>query len=230
MGRPSRPTCPVSDIGPRVQTYRCRHLLRARNVHCRPDDGSLASLLALQPRLEKKNKPRGFLNAKKDALRYHEDIIVFYKRLPPYFPQMISTAKPIHACAGKRLPLTTGVATAGTTNVRDKRIGIRVQSSIFRSSTPKKIRSTRRKNLCPFASSSSVVTQTRVRSCWIPFLDRGTIVWQTPWRKRSRDRKRKKRRSNRRINSESRCIDFRYARDPHRHRDGARNRGSCCCA
>ena len=52
----------------------------------------------------KKNKPRGFLNAKKMPLRYHEDIVVFYRGLPVYNPQMVETGKPINACTRK----TTG--------------------------------------------------------------------------------------------------------------------------
>ncbi|QSQ10549.1 DNA adenine methyltransferase YhdJ [Koleobacter methoxysyntrophicus] len=36
-----------------------------------------------------KSKPTNFLNAKKQPLRKHEDICVFYKRQPTYNPQMI---------------------------------------------------------------------------------------------------------------------------------------------
>lgn len=35
-----------------------------------------------------KTSPTGHLNAKKMPLRYHEDILVFYKKLPTYNPQM----------------------------------------------------------------------------------------------------------------------------------------------
>ena len=35
-----------------------------------------------------KTQPTGFLNAKKMPLRAHEDICVFYKKLPTYNPQM----------------------------------------------------------------------------------------------------------------------------------------------
>lgn len=54
----------------------------------------------------KKNKPRGFLNAKKMPLRtnitfVHEDIVVFYKETPAYYPQMVETNKPIHQCMRK---------------------------------------------------------------------------------------------------------------------------------
>ena len=36
-----------------------------------------------------KDRPTGFLNANKMPLRSHEDVIVFYKDLPVYHPQMI---------------------------------------------------------------------------------------------------------------------------------------------
>jgi len=42
---------------------------------------------------KKGNKPTGFLNAKKQPLRIHEDILVFYKNQCTYNPQMIKGAK-----------------------------------------------------------------------------------------------------------------------------------------
>jgi site-specific DNA-methyltransferase (adenine-specific) len=42
-----------------------------------------------------KTLPTGFLNAKRMPLRSHEDILVFYKSLPTYNPQM-SEGKPLH--------------------------------------------------------------------------------------------------------------------------------------
>jgi len=53
-----------------------------------------AKLILSNPRLFKykivweKSKPTNFLNAKKQPLRVHEDICVFYKRQPTYYPQM----------------------------------------------------------------------------------------------------------------------------------------------
>ena len=53
-----------------------------------------ARLILSQPKLFKykwiweKSKPTNFLNAKKQPLRKHEDICVFYKRQPVYNPQM----------------------------------------------------------------------------------------------------------------------------------------------
>lgn len=49
-----------------------------------------------------KNKPRGFLNAKKMPLRTHENILVFYRKTPKYFPQMKEGFEPIHACRRKK--------------------------------------------------------------------------------------------------------------------------------
>ncbi len=67
----------------------------------------------------KKNKPRGFLNAKLMPLRYHEDLVVFYKKLPPYHPQMIKGYNPIHDCKRKETSVNYGVAKGG----KNKRAG-----------------------------------------------------------------------------------------------------------
>jgi len=45
----------------------------------------------------RKNKSSGFLNAKKMPLRIHEDILVFYKKLPTYHPQKTDGHKPMNA-------------------------------------------------------------------------------------------------------------------------------------
>lgn len=45
----------------------------------------------------RKNKSTGFLNAKKMPLRAHEDILVFYKKLPVYNPQKTTGHKPANA-------------------------------------------------------------------------------------------------------------------------------------
>lgn len=42
----------------------------------------------------KKNKPTGFLNAKKQPLRIHEHMLVFYRKPPFYAPQMTTGHKP----------------------------------------------------------------------------------------------------------------------------------------
>lgn len=45
----------------------------------------------------KKNKTRGFLNAKKQPLRTHENVLVFYRKQPHYEPQMTTGHSPVHA-------------------------------------------------------------------------------------------------------------------------------------
>ena len=42
-----------------------------------------------------KTKPTGFLNAKKMPMRYHEEILVFYKKLPTYNPIMTNGHNPL---------------------------------------------------------------------------------------------------------------------------------------
>lgn len=55
-----------------------------------------AQLMMSQPKLwrynlvwSKTDRPSGFLNARKMPLRSHEDILVFYRSLPTYNPQMV---------------------------------------------------------------------------------------------------------------------------------------------
>lgn len=58
-----------------------------------------AKLILSQPKLYKykwvweKSKPTNFLNAKKQPLRKHEDVCVFYRKQPVYHPQM-TTGEP----------------------------------------------------------------------------------------------------------------------------------------
>jgi len=53
-----------------------------------------ANLITSNPKLFKykivwvKSKPTNFLNAKKQPLRKHEDVLIFYKQQPEYMPQM----------------------------------------------------------------------------------------------------------------------------------------------
>jgi DNA modification methylase len=44
-----------------------------------------------------KNKVRGFLNAKKQPLRTHENVLVFYRAQPGYQPQMMTGHAPVHS-------------------------------------------------------------------------------------------------------------------------------------
>lgn len=62
-----------------------------------------AKLMLSNPKLwrynliwKKGNRASGFLNAKRMPLRNHEDICVFYKKLPVYNPQM-RQGKPLHS-------------------------------------------------------------------------------------------------------------------------------------
>ena len=63
-------------------------------------------LMQSQPKLWRynliweKDRPSGFLNAKKMPLRSHEDICVFYKKSPTYNPQMWE-GKPLHGMGTK---------------------------------------------------------------------------------------------------------------------------------
>ena len=43
-----------------------------------------------------KTQPTGSLNANKMPMRYHEDLCVFYKKLPKYRPQF-SEGNPLHS-------------------------------------------------------------------------------------------------------------------------------------
>lgn len=45
-------------------------------------------VLLQKPKREQKTAPTGFLNAKKLPMKAHENILVFYKKLPTYNPQM----------------------------------------------------------------------------------------------------------------------------------------------
>ncbi len=64
-----------------------------------------AQLMMSKPSLYKysliwhKNNPSGFLNANKMPLREHEDILVFYRKQPPFHPQMkpCSADKVVHS-------------------------------------------------------------------------------------------------------------------------------------
>jgi site-specific DNA-methyltransferase (adenine-specific) len=51
----------------------------------------------------KKNKTTGFLNAKRQPLRSHESVLVFYRQQPAYVPQMTESF-PGHAARGQRSP------------------------------------------------------------------------------------------------------------------------------
>jgi DNA modification methylase len=49
----------------------------------------------------RKNKSMGFLDAKKRPLRAHENVLVFYRKMPTYAPQMTTGHAPGHAVRGR---------------------------------------------------------------------------------------------------------------------------------
>lgn len=68
-----------------------------------------------------KNKPSGFLNAKKQPLRAHENALVFYRKQPKYQPQLTHNHPPVHFYAkhtsdgsnyGKTKPIKGGGSTS----------------------------------------------------------------------------------------------------------------------
>jgi len=67
----------------------------------------------------RKNKPTGFLNAKKQPLRAHEHILMFYRNLPFFEPQKTTGHKPghraIHASASSNYGVHNRVEYGGST-------------------------------------------------------------------------------------------------------------------
>ena len=49
-----------------------------------------------------KDNGKGHLNAKKQPLRAHEDIVVFYGKQPVYFPQMVEAIRPSNKSSKKK--------------------------------------------------------------------------------------------------------------------------------
>jgi DNA modification methylase len=49
-----------------------------------------------------KNRPTGHLNAKRIPMKAHENLLVFYKKLPKYNPQMTEGHKPLTPTHGKQ--------------------------------------------------------------------------------------------------------------------------------
>lgn len=71
----------------------------------------------------RKNKPRGFLNVKKQPLRVHENVVVFYDQQPRYEPQMTTGHKPVnsytkHTSDGTNYGRTKQGVTGGGSTVR----------------------------------------------------------------------------------------------------------------
>ena len=102
----------------------------------------------------KKNKPRGFLNSKRMPLRYHEDIVIFYRTLPTYNPQMIETGRPVHACTRKETSKNYGLSQGGE-NLRAGRTtrypGSVLEFSVLNANDPERVHETQKPvNLCEF--------------------------------------------------------------------------------
>lgn len=74
-----------------------------------------AKLMMSQPKLWRynliwdKGRTTGFLNARRMPLRCHEDIVVFYRKLPVYHPQMVKCEP--HQRNHDRGALTNGIST-----------------------------------------------------------------------------------------------------------------------
>ena len=64
----------------------------------------------------RKNKPRGHLNAKKQPLRNHEDVLVFYRKQPTYNPQMTRGHEPMHAATNRSDSKNYGKTKVSTNN------------------------------------------------------------------------------------------------------------------
>lgn len=62
-----------------------------------------------------KDRPTGFLNASRMPLRSHEDICVFYKKLPTYNPQFWE-GEPLHGMGNKFKKIKTGNSNYGKYN------------------------------------------------------------------------------------------------------------------
>lgn len=75
-----------------------------------------------------KSKALGFLNANKMPLRAHENILVFYRKLPRYFPQM-AEGKPYKAGNGNR---NTAIYSSFNSGVKNDNHGTRYPRSVLR--------------------------------------------------------------------------------------------------
>jgi len=79
---------------------------------------------------DKVNRATGYANARKQPMRIHENILVFYKRSPIYNPQM-GTGKPFKSKPSKS-PVAEVYAKGGLTGVSQENHGTRFPNSILR--------------------------------------------------------------------------------------------------
>lgn len=92
------------EIDPRLLWEHYARIMKPRGVVALTAQGAFGARLILAAErlyryslVWKKNKPRGFLNAKKQPLRIHEDVHVFYKQQPRYVPQKTTGHSPVHS-------------------------------------------------------------------------------------------------------------------------------------
>lgn len=93
----------------------------------------------------KKNKSTGFLNAKKQPLRIHEDIMVFYDKQPTYNPQKTTGHKPVNAykknATGTNYGKTKGIGGGGSTERYPTTV---LDFSIINNDDPEKVHPTQK--------------------------------------------------------------------------------------
>lgn len=107
-------------------------------------DKFTAKLMLSQPKLHRYNLiwdkvlTSGFLNANRMPLRSHEDVCVFYKKLPTYNPQMVETGKPNHSSGKKAGSLPNTNNNYGDFIVKDSRSrgNVRYPKSILKFEKP----------------------------------------------------------------------------------------------
>nr|DAG31920.1 MAG TPA: adenine-specific methyltransferase [Caudoviricetes sp.] len=118
-----------------------------------------------------KDRPTGFLNAKRMPMRSHEDIAVFYRALPTYNPQMRQGSPLIHEDINKEKQGVMLVMATIILRPTQKKQQPRNILYLYCSSTKKRILiCTPPKNLSLLFSISSVPTPTRATPSW-------TTVW-----------------------------------------------------
>ena len=81
-----------------------RRIIKEHGVVCLTGQGLFSAKMIIAAQdiyryslIWKKNKPRGFLNANKQPLRVHEDILVFYKKQSTFNPQKTTGHSPVHS-------------------------------------------------------------------------------------------------------------------------------------
>ena len=108
-------------------------------------DKFTAKLMLSEPKLHRYNLiwdkvlATGFLNANRMPLRSHEDICVFYKKLPTYNPQMELGDKPCHSSGksvGKKIKKNSNYGDFIVTDKSKERGNLKYPKSILRFEKP----------------------------------------------------------------------------------------------